>query len=256
MARALLLAGLGLTMLTAVQAAEVTLDFDSLPPMALGHGDNLVAQGFNVTPYSVFDDAQPGDATGAIIDGLDAVSSCGLLLCPGSSGADTGIYNSSYLTVVADGTLRLSSTTAGQTFSVSGFDASFLGSPLYSYGAVPGVLAMVGHRADNTVVENYFELGALTNEGFAFTTYQSLGNFSQQSFVSVEFYAYECVTDTAACWAYTNGLGQFALDNITLTTGAVSAVPEPSAWLMMGAGLLGVASAARRRRQDATAAAA
>lgn len=248
--RALAVAGLCMTGLPAVQAANVTLDFDTLAPVALGHGDTLVTQGFNVAPYSVFDDAQPGDATGAIIDGTDAVSSCGLLQCPGSSGADTGVYNSTYLAVVADGTLRLTSATAGQSFTVNSFDASFLGSNLYSYGAVPGVLAMVGHRADGTVVENYFELGALTNDGFMFAPYQIYGGFAQQNFVAIDFFAYECVTDALNCWAYSNGLGQFAIDNIGLT---VSAVPEPSAWLMMGAGLLGVARAARRRRQSATA---
>ena len=135
---ALALAGLGLTFLPAAQAANVTLDFDSLPPVALGHGDTLVTQGFNVAPYSVFDDAQPGDATGAIIDGLDAASSCGMLQCPGSINSETGVYHSSYLSVIADGTLRLSSATAGQSFTVNAFDASFLGSNLYNYGTTAG----------------------------------------------------------------------------------------------------------------------
>jgi hypothetical protein len=249
--RALALAGLGLVLMPAAGAADITLDFNSLAPVALGHGDNLVTQGFNVAPYSVFDDALPGDATGAIIDGLDAASSCGLLQCPGSINSETGVYDNSYLSVIADGTLRLSSATAGQTFTVNSFDASFLGSNLYSYGPIPGVLAMVGYRADHSMVENYFELGALTNDGFAFAPFQSYAGFSQQSFVAVEFFAYECVTDAQSCWAYTNGLGQFAIDNIALTTSAVTAVPEPSSWLMMGAGMLGVAGAARRRRQAA-----
>jgi hypothetical protein len=248
---ALMLAGLG--MLPAVQAANLTLDFDSLPPMAFGHGDNVVTQGFNVTPYSVFDDAQPGDATGAIIDGLDAASSCGMLQCPGSIDSETGGYNSSYLSVIADGTLRLSSATAGQTFTVNSFDASFLGPTQYSYGPTAGVLAMIGYRADHSIVENYFELGTLTNDGFAFAPYQSYNGFSQQNFVAVEFFAYECVTDNQSCWAYTNGLGQFAIDNIGLTTGPVAAVPEPSTWLMMGAGVLSVMGAARRRRRQAAA---
>lgn len=249
--QALALAGLGLAMLPAARAADITLNFDSLAPVALGHGDNLVTQGFNVAPYSVFDDALPGDATGAIIDGLDAASSCGQLQCPGSINSETGVYHSSYLSVIADGTLRLSSATAGQSFTVNTFDASFLGSNLYSYGTTAGVLAMVGYRADHSVVENYFELGGLTNDGFAFAPFQSYDGFGQQSFVAVEFFAYECVTDTQNCWAYTNGLGQFAIDNIALTTSAVSAVPEPSSWLLMGAGMLGVVGAARRRRQAA-----
>jgi hypothetical protein len=251
MVQALVLTALGMSTIPAAQAANVTLDFNTVAPVALGHGDNLVTQGFNVAPYSVFDDALPGDATGAIIDGIDAAASCGLLQCPGSINSETGVYDNSYLTVIADGTLRLSSTTVGQSFTVNSFDASFLGSYLYNYGATAGVLAMVGYRADHSVVENYFELGGLTNDGFAFAPFQSYDGFGQQNFVAVEFFAYECVTDALNCWAYTNGLGQFAIDNIAITTGAVTAVPEPSSWLLMGAGLLGVVGAARRRRQAA-----
>lgn len=237
--RATILAGLTMAVLPSAHA-DTTIDFNGLPPIGLTHGDGIVGQGFTAGFFSNDLDARPGDAVGAIIDGTDSVDSCGSLQCPAS--------NSNYAAITADGYLELTSTTPGATFGLKSFDASFLGSNAYDYPPLPGFLRVQGFRADNSsVIENY-AFYAPGSEGFEFGSYASSALFNNGNFTSVAFFAFVC-DDSEDCSAFNTGLGQFAIDNITLTPGMAAPVPEPSTWLMMGAGLLGVVGAARRRKQ-------
>jgi hypothetical protein len=237
--RATILAGLTMAVLPSAHA-DVTIDFNGLPPVGLTHRDAIVSQGFNIGAYSPDPDALPDDAVGAIIDGTDSVASCGLLQCPAS--------NSNYAAFVNDGYLELTSTTPGATFGVKSFDASFLGSNAYDYPATPGFLRVQGFNADNSTVWEDYAFYAPGNEGFEFGSYSASPLFSNAQFTSLYFFAFVC-DDNGDCSAFSTGRGQFAIDNITLTSSVAAPVPEPSTWLMMGAGLLGVVGAARRRKQ-------
>jgi len=236
--RATILAGLTMAVLPFAHA-DVTIDFNGLPPVPLTHADAIVSQGFNIGAYSPDSQAQAGDAVGAIIDGTDAAASCGFLQCPASA--------SSYATFLNDGYLELTSTTPGATFGLKSFDASFLGSNAYDYPATPGFLRVQGFRADNSTVWEDYQFYAPGNEGFEFGSYNSSSLFSNAKFTSLYFFAFVCDAD-GSCSAFETGRGQFAIDNITTTSPVAAPVPEPSTWLMMGAGLLGVVGAARRRK--------
>ena len=237
--RATILAGLTMAVLPSARAADVTIDFNGLAPVGLTHNDAIVSQGFNIGTYSNDPDAQADDAVGAIIDGTDSVASCGLLQCPAS--------NSSYATIINDGYLELTSTTPGATFGLKSFDASFLGSNAYDYPALPGFLRVQGFYADNTTVWEDYRFYPPGDQGFEFGSYSSSSLFNNAKFTSLYFFAFVCDA-SEECLAFETGRGQFAIDNIT-TTQVAAPVPEPSTWLMMGAGLLGVAGAARRRKQ-------
>lgn len=236
---ATLLAGLTMAALPSARAADVTIDFNGLPPVGLTHGDGFVSQGFHIGTFSNDPQAQAGDAVGAIIDGPDAAASCGFLQCPAS--------NSTYATIINDGYMEITRSAPGQTFGLKSFDASFLGSNLYDYPATPGFLRVQGFYADNSWVSEDYAFYAPGSEGFEFGSYNSSALFANSQFAAIYLFAFTCDANLA-CSAFNTGRGQFAIDNI-VTTGLVAApVPEPESWLMMGAGLLGVAAAARRRR--------
>lgn len=239
--RATVLAGLTMAA-TASARADAIVDFNGLPPVELTHATGVVNHGFQFALYSSAADAQPIDAAGAIIDGTNALDSCGQLQCPSSSG--------SYAAVIADSYVELTSANGG-AFGIKSFDASFLGSNLYTYPAVPSQLIIVGIRADNTTLSQQFDLFGPTAGRFNFSHYLTDSAFYDTQFVALQMGATFCPTsDRASCSLFETGLGQFALDNIELTSLAAP-VPEPSAWLMMGAGLMGVAAAVRRQRRQA-----
>lgn len=241
--RAALVAGLTMAALPSAHA-DVTIDFNGLPPVGLTHNDAIVSQGFNIGAYSNDPGAQAGDAVGAIIDGTDAAASCGFLQCPAS--------DSTYATIINDGYLELTSATPGAAFGLKSFDASFLGSNLYDYPATPGFLRVQGFDANGGTAYEDYAFYAPGSEGFEFGHYDTTIQFGNTQFTSLYFFAFVCNAN-GDCSAFSTGLGQFAIDNIA-TTGVAAAVPEPSTWLTMGAGLLGVAAAARRRKSARTSA--
>ncbi|NRR31587.1 PEP-CTERM sorting domain-containing protein [Oxalobacteraceae bacterium] len=225
---------LGAAALAAAPAAQAAMiDFEHLGTGTVGHNEYFQQAGFYIAGYSNDPDAIDGDLVGAVIDGTDP-GSCAVLQCPS--------HDNSYYAAVNDGVLDLTRVQQNQTFSVQSFDASFLGSsPGASYPGVSGLLRVQGFRANGSSAYEDFALDGPGANGFEFGHYTASAGFGSQQFVEVAFFGFSCDSG-GDCIAFQSDKGQFAIDNISAMP-----VPEPTTWMMMGAGLL--ALAARRRRQ-------
>lgn len=230
--RATILGAAALAALPSAQAALI--DFDNVGTGTIGHNEYVQQAGFYLVGYSVDPDAQNGDLVGAVVSG-DA-STCVALQCPA--------HDSHYYTALNDGVLEITRVQPQQTFSIKSFDASFLGAtPGATYPAISGLLRVQGFFANGTSAYEDYALAGPGANGFEFAHFNASASFSGKQFISVDFFGFSCGAD-GNCIAFQSDKGQFAIDNITA---GVSAVPEPSSWLMMGLGLLGVAARARRR---------
>lgn len=233
LARAAATGAVALAALPAAQAAVI--DFENVAVGPVGHLEFVLDKGYRLTGFSVDSGAQPGDLVGMIADGTDS-GVCVNLMCPANSGH--------YYQGLNDGALIIESHSAGQTFSLHSFDASFIGSvPGATYPALAGKLGIYGVFADGTSAYEEYQLDGPVGGAFQFGHYLTSGGFGSQKFVELDLFAYSC-DGAGACVSFTDGKGQFALDNVGIS---VSAVPEPASWMMLGLGLAGMAVAARRR---------
>lgn len=220
--------------LAALPAAQATvLDFESVAAGEVGHLQTFQHGGYDLMGYSNAVDALPGDAVGMVADGLDP-GTCANLMCPANDGH--------YYQGLNDGVLVITASTPHQQFRLSSLDASFIGStPGATYPAQAGILSVYGVFADGTSANEQYRLDGPGANGFQFGHFLTSKGFASQQFVEVDIFAYSCDANVK-CVAFTDNKGQFALDNV-----AVTAVPEPSNWLMLGLGLLGMGALARRR---------
>jgi len=221
--------------------SSLTLDFDDLGPQFIGAGDDpLNHKGLQLSAYSVDPDVQRGDLLAAIFDGNDA-SMCMGLSCPVNDGTP-GYYaglNGSALVIG-------SSQPAG--LHIKSFDASFIGGfPRQGYDQyypdVAGLLEVRGFKADGSYVSERYQLTGTFGANFYMSHYDASAAFASQSFTQIAIFAYSC-NFAGNCMAFGDNSGQFALDNLALD---VSAVPEPSSWMMLLGGLGAVATIRRRR---------
>ncbi|WP_338770428.1 PEP-CTERM sorting domain-containing protein [Massilia sp. METH4] len=123
----------------------------------------------------------------------------------------------------------------GNPFSLNAFD---LGNTHEGFGeAAEASFAVIGYKADGTTISTTVTLDDLPNSA-TYGSGASLNHFDFAGFTDLR--AVEIARITPNAW------GMVTLDNLDVT--AVTPVPEPSAWLMMGLGLLGLGVHAKRHK--------
>lgn len=225
--------------LAAAPAMADVLHFDNLLPNVYESGQTL-----NTSSYNLLFLADPTTAAGGGVSGVGAIldgrvtSSCDIAACPqGATG--------NYLAILNDGGVNFSRADH-QAFTLAGFDYSFIapvsGLPDMNWGQ----LQLSGTLSNGQVVTTSLAFPGQGSDGnYAFHSATLLGGFSNYAFTGLTFNA--CIfNETGAC---SNSLdfpafnqGQFALDNIS-----ISAVPEPSTYMLMLAGLGAIGMLSRRR---------
>lgn len=155
-----------------------------------------------------------------------------------------------------DGYLSLTSASGG-TFSLDGISAAFV--PLAGSTAPSQTLGIVA-AATTASGESFgliFSLGDTTSTttGSPFFVFSNPLDFSSfTDLVAVDFFTCT-IANGAFCTLETRNNGQFALDDIHVTSLAAP-VPEPETVALMALGLMAMGAVSRRRRAASAAAAA
>ena len=180
---------------------------------------------------------------GALANGGDATT-CLDGLCPRGN-------TSNFMETVNDGVFFLNH--GGAKLTLNSFDAAFLAPAGVSIGTgTAAYLAVESDRSDGTYAVGIFALAGPTAGNTSFASYLAdnatiiggTGSLTSGDITSIYAYAYYC--NSGSCNFGTSDRGQFALDNLS-----ISAVPEPSSWLLLAAGLGALGVASRRRRTAA-----
>ena len=228
-----------LSVLASAPAMAGVLSFDNLRPDVYESGQTL-----NTASYNLLFLADPTTAAGGGVSGVGAIldgragSSCDIAACPqGGTG--------NYLAILNDGGVNFSRADH-RAFTLSGFDYSFIapiaGLPNMNWGQ----LQLSGTLSNGQVISTSWAFPGQGSDGnYYFQSASLLSGFSNYAFTGLTFNA--CIfNETGAC---SNSLdspafnqGQFALDNLS-----VSAVPEPSTYMLMLAGLGAIGMLSRRR---------
>ncbi len=219
----------------ACQANASVITFDDLEssPLApnfpfVGHTERFSQAGIGVQIRSTNTSAQAGDLVGAIVDGSDLANNCVGLQCPTNN-------SSNFLAVLNEGYLRLTSLDSS-FFSLSQFDASFIAAEGETIPSIAMQLYVDGFSGASRVASQMFSLAGATNNSLSFQTFSLLPSFFNSNLTSVGIYGVACVDNSCSTRL---DKAQFAIDNIVT-------VPEPSAWLLIGLGLLAVGASRQR----------
>ena len=129
----------------------------------------------------------------------------------------------------------------GGLFSLDGFDAAF--APLNPSAGGTTALIVLGTFADASVFGLGFPFLGSPSDRFPFGTYNNSIDFSKfTNLKQIEFFA--CSFDgTNLCATPLQNNGQFALDNILVTS---APIPEPTTVALFSLGLVGLALSRRR----------
>ena len=207
-------------------------------------GDYASQGAFNFGVYDPHNaSAQPDLAlVGSLANGGDP-GTCLDGICPHGN-------TSNFLETVNDGVFYVNH--GGVKLTLNSFDAAFLapaGVTLSSGTAA--YLAIEADRSNGTYAVGIFALNGPTAGDTSFATFMAAnaqiiggsGTLTSGNVTSIFAYAYYCNPTTGSCNFGSSDRGQFALDNLS-----ISAVPEPSSWLLLVAGLGALGVASRRRR--------
>jgi hypothetical protein len=247
-------AALGAAAIACVGAVHaMTIDFEhvdtsamQLPPLVLD-GDTMTQTGFTFGIYdphnpSPFPDNPDYALVGSLASGVDATT-CLDGVCPRAN-------PSAFLETVNDGIFFASH--GGDQLTLNSFRAAFLApSGVQLSSNTVAYLAIEADRADGGYAVGVFALKGPSNGDTSFASYLAAnaqiiggsGTLTSGDVTSLYAYAYYCNPSTGSCNFGSSDRGQFALDDLSIT-----AVPEPSSWLLLAAGLGALGVSARRRR--------
>lgn len=232
--RLLLAAACGAAAMPAAQAGVVT--FEGLGNGLLGHGDVLRQAGMLISAFSTADAPLPGELAGALVDGGDP-GACAGLACPAG-------HPGNYYAALNDSAIFLDPVAADTTFRLKGFDASFIGAVAGApYPALAGLLMVLGFASDGNGLFELYSLAGPDADGFHFAHFDTSAGFGERDFAEVGVLGYTCDV-SGDCAASSDHRGQFAIDNIAIVGADAdpAQVAEPASWLLMLAGLAGMAS--------------
>jgi hypothetical protein len=231
--RLLRAAAWGAAALAAQSAGATVLAFDSVAVGPVTQDQRWHEAGYTLGGHTVDPLALPGDLVGMVADGSDP-GVCVNLMCPPNPGH--------YYQGLNDGVLIVAADQPGAAFRLQAFDASFIGAvPGAAYPALAGKLGIYGAYADGSYAYEEYALDGPGPGGFQFQHYLASAGFAAQPFVELDLMAWSCDAG-GTCVSFTDGQGQFALDNV-----AVAAIPEPASWTMLGLGVLLLAASRRRQ---------
>jgi PEP-CTERM motif len=236
-----LLAALALAA-TATTAHADLIDFDTVQPSdqaaflpAVGHGDEFSSNGFWFVGHSASPYAEAGNLVGALIDGRDVASTCFGFYCPINNA--TTFYGA-----LNDGVLGFGRED-GTAFQLKRLQASFIAPDIDWYTPLTTLLMhFQGTKANGEVVSVDVALPRGLYGEYKFRSYRLPTAFANTDFMQMSVYGLAC-DNSLSCTAFNTNRAQFAVDNIEYVL--TSAVPEPSTYLMLAAGLLALAM--RRR---------
>jgi hypothetical protein len=240
MNRAFVKSTLALTALVcAGHSQALTLDFEGAFNTSgagffplMGHNDEVLQNGLYIDTFSTKVGAAAGDLVGALVNGANIADTCAGLVCPTNNAT-------SFMMILNDGFLDIG-TLNGSTFTIGKLDASFVAAPGDAVLNPSLLLRIDGYNgATKVVTQDIFLPGPNASGGYSFATYNLTPTFAATQLTEFAIYGYACTTTTTCSRSLDKA--QFAVDNIA----SIAVVPEPAAWLMMGAG---VAALALRRR--------
>ena len=206
-------------LLSQAQASTV-ITFDAAAPNLYGDGEGLSESGFRMTTEYDFGTVDTATALGPAAP----------------SGNATQFYFNSN-----DGDLLINREDGG-SFSLDGFSAAFIPLVASSSQAPTTVIVAYGVTDSGDHLATYFGFGSSATNSFPFIKFDnSADDFTRFNHLS-RVYFFACSLTSTSCDLNTQNNGQFAIDDILVTS-----VPEPSTTVLLMLGLLGVGLGSRRR---------